>query len=143
MGTRIFDAEMLEGQWSPLWQVLTVPARVLSLRVNAYGFCSRSGRRFDRAQQPHASLVRESTACGRYAGNTITVSSTRPPWSPPQKKTLNMTVTQNEIEIMIMMILWVSKLYTNHINHVKCKLYKRVFSNTSSSCANSMQQYLL
>jgi len=54
---------MVEGHWPPLWQVLTVPARVLSLRVNTYGFC---GRRFDRAQQPHASLVRESTACGRY-----------------------------------------------------------------------------
>jgi hypothetical protein len=81
---------------------------------------------------------------GCSAGNTITtVSLTRPPWNPPQNKTPNMTVTQNEIEIMMMMmILGVSKLCTNHINHAKCKLYKRVFSNTSNSCANSMQQYL-
>ena len=40
-------------------------------------------------------------------------------------------------------ILRVSKLCTNQLNHVKCKLYKRGFSNTSSSWANRMQQYLL
>ena len=74
---------------------------------------------------PMLGLVRETIDCGRYglfrweydyhslfntitgcsAGNTITtVSLTRSPWNPPQKKTLNMTVTQNESEIMMMMM---------------------------------------